>query len=124
MGNYRAAVELYQGDFLADILYIDWISNERERLRNVFLNAVDQLARYYYQTEDNEEALNMADLLLEHDLCWEPAYLLKMKIYTQLNRPFIAVKVYEHCREVLDRELNILPMPEIEKYYQEVISQM
>ncbi|MDI9483954.1 MAG: BTAD domain-containing putative transcriptional regulator [Bacillota bacterium] len=122
--HYREAIKLYQGDFLADFLYIDWIEEERERLRTLFLNTVDKLARYYYLIDDNDEALQMADLLLEHDPCWEPAYLLKMKIYHRLNRPFVAAKVYEQCKTVLDRELNVTPMPEIEKYYQKLRSEL
>lgn len=121
---YRAAIELYQGDFLADLLYVDWIQGERERLRNLFLNSGDKLARFYYLMDENTHALEMADVLLEHDPCWEPAYLLKMKIYERLHRPYVAVKVYQQCKSVLDRELNVSPMPKIEKYYQELISNM
>ena len=119
---YRNAIELHQGDFMSDILYIEWISDERERLKNIFLSTVDRLAEYYYEIEDNEEALKMADLLLQNDPCWEPAYLLKMKIYNRLNQRFLALKVYQRCKTVLDRELNVLPMPEIEKYYKRLTS--
>lgn len=121
---YREAIELYQGDFLADFLYVEWIETERERLRALFLNTTDKVGRYYYLIEENDQALEMADLLLEHDPCWEPAYLLKMKVYHRLNRPFLAAKVYEQCKMVLDRELNVTPMPEIEKYYQQLRSEM
>lgn len=121
---YHAAIKLYQGDFLADVLYVDWVQNERERLKSAFLNTLDKLVRYYYLIDDNEQALQLADLLLEHDSCWEPAYLLKMKIHHRLNRPFVAIKVYEQCQTVLERELGVTPMPEIEKYYQELIAEM
>lgn len=124
MEYYKAATNLYQGDFLADLVYIDWLLDERERLRNLFLNTVDRLARYFYQISDNDEALKMTDLLLEHDPCWEPAYLLQMKVYERLKRPFIAIKVYQQCKAVLDRELNVTPMPDIEKFYMALASKM
>lgn len=124
MEYYLAAIKMYDGDFLADLLYVDWIQSERDRLRNTFLNTVDKMARYYYLIDDSDKALKMANLLLEHDPCWEPAYLLKMKIYERLHRPFVAVKVYQRCKTVLDRELNVTPMPEIEKYYEELTSKM
>lgn len=122
MDLYRSAIELYHGDFMADIFYVDWITDERERLQKIFLRTVDKLANYYYAIEDNEEALKMADLLLANDLCWEPAYLLKMKVYQRLNQRFIAIKIYQQCKQVLDRELNVLPMPEIEKLYRNLVS--
>lgn len=122
--HYLAALELYNDDFLADLIYIDWLFNERERLRNLFLHTADKVIRYFYQTKQFSQALKVADLLLEHDPCWEPAYLMQMQIYKDLDRPYIALKVYEQCKAVLDRELNVTPMPEIEKFYAELTSKM
>lgn len=121
---YREAVQLYHGDFLEDLPYLEWVYDEREKLRSLFLTTADKLVRYYYQVKNYEEALKMANLLLEHDPCWEPAYLLKMKIYADTKRPFVAAKVYEQCKAVLDRELNVTPMPEIERFYRELTSKL
>ena len=121
---YREAIKLYRGDFLEDLPYLEWVADERERLRSLFLDTADKLARYLYEREENEEALKLTELLLQHDPCWEPAYLLQMKIYARTNRPFLAVKVYQRCCAVLDRELNVTPMPAIERFYQKLTSKM
>ena len=47
-----------------------------------------------------------------------------MIIYARTNRPFLAVKVYQRFCAVLDRELNVTPMPAIEWFYQKLTSKM
>ena len=89
----------------------------RESLRSLFLDSADKLAMYFYERVEYEEALKLTELLLQHDPCREPAYLLQMIIYARSIRPFLAVKVYQRCCAVLDRELNVTPMPAIERFF-------
>ena len=118
---YQTAVNLYDDDFIIDKLYIDWIRNERERLRNKYLNTADKLMTDYFKQNSCEQCIEICNDILQIDNCWEKAYLYKMKCYDKLDRRSMALKVYKKCNQVLDRELNVFPIPEIENYYKKLI---
>ncbi len=120
MEYYRMAVDLYQGDFLLDNPYIDWLREMREMLRSMFLNTAEELLKYYYRIKEYKSSIEIANRILEVDLCWESAYLYKIKNYDNLNRRSMAIKTYQKCKQVMDRELNVLPMAEIENLYKKL----
>lgn len=68
-----------------------------------------------------EQAVNSYNKALEIDISWETAYLYKIKSYAFLNRRSMAIKTYHKCKQVMDRELNVLPMAEIEDIYRKLI---
>ena len=117
---FSSALKKYDNDFVVDKLYLDWIRNERERLKNLFLNTGDKLIEIYYKREKYKETIELSDKLLKIDNCWEKAYLYKMKSYNELDRRSMAIKSYKRCKRVLDRELNVFPIQEIENYYQKL----
>lgn len=117
---FELALEKY-ANFAADKLYLDWIRDERERLRSLFLNTGDKLIEKYYEVKNFENCIEFSNKILGVDNCWEKAYLYKMKSYYQLNRRSMAIKVYNRCKITLDRELNVFPISAIEKYYKKLI---
>ena len=104
-----------------DKLYLDWIRNERDRLRSLFLNTGDKLLELYFEEKEYEKAIELADRLLEIDNCFEKAYYLKMKSYKKLKRRSMAVKVYKNAAQTLDRELNISPNSQLREFYNNII---
>ena len=107
---------------MADNPYIDWLREERERMRGLFLSAADQLAKYYFRIKDYHASLAMTERILMVDLVWEPAYLYQIKNYERLNCRSLAIKTYQKCKEVMERELNVLPMADIEDLYKKITS--
>ena len=113
--HYREAIQFTKETF--DFLYR--LDRGERNACTPFLNTVDKLAGYYYLIDDNDEALQMADLLLEQSLLG--TCILKMKITTAWML-LVAAKVYEQCKTVLIRtechpdagNREILPEAEIE----------
>lgn len=109
---YRAAVDLYAGDYLVDALYEDWSSAERERLQLMFLSTASTLADLLVRRNQEREAIRLAQRVLQMDDCWEEAYRLLIVAHARRgNRPQ-ALRIFERCRATLETELGVAPMPQ------------
>ncbi|GAB6138938.1 BTAD domain-containing putative transcriptional regulator [Halanaerobaculum tunisiense] len=117
---YESALNVYQDDFFADTLYLDGMREERQRLKNIFLNTADELMDHYYTQQEFQNALRIANRILEVDDCWENAYVIKMKIYRQLNQRPMFVHTYNKYEQVLKNKLDVLPAPEIKRLYKQI----
>jgi LuxR family transcriptional regulator, maltose regulon positive regulatory protein len=116
----QQALDLYQGDFLEDVLYEDWCVEERERLQVLYLRAAEWLAQHASQQEDFATCNSLCDRILARDHCWEEAYrLLMYSHYRQGNRA-MAMRTYDKCVTHLDSELGISPMPSTQQLYERI----
>lgn len=122
VAHFQAALQLYQGEYLPDALYEDWASARREGLATVYLSGAGRLARLLQAEGDTVGALFWTERILSVDACWEEAYRLQMRAYLlDGNRP-LALRAYERCRKTLERELNIEPMPETNRLYEQALA--
>lgn len=108
---YRQAMQLYQGEYLHEFPYEEWCSEERERLAALFLQRMERLAEILAQQQAWEEAVSVAQVILTHDNCWENAYRILMRAYTELGQRGQAVRAYQRCVERLESVLNVAPSP-------------
>jgi ATP/maltotriose-dependent transcriptional regulator MalT/DNA-binding SARP family transcriptional activator len=116
----QQALDLYQGDFLEDVPYEDWCTEERERLQVLYLRAAEWLAQHASRWEDYEGCIHLCDRIIARDHCWEEAYRLLMYCYYRLgNRPK-AMRVYDKCMLILQEELGIKPMPTTQQLYDRI----
>src|SRR6266700_4493917 len=67
------AVDLYQGDLLPSC-YDEWILPERDRLRQAFLTALEQLIGLLEEERNYPAAIRAAQRLLRHDPLHEATY--------------------------------------------------
>lgn len=107
--HWLAADRLYVGDLLPDFPYEDWCASPRERLRSQYLELLLDLARYQRQTQKPREALRTTERMFAIDGCDERAHRMAMRCHVQLGRPVDALRQYERCCQVLDRELRVQP---------------
>ncbi len=114
------AVALYQGEFLEGI-YDDWVLVERERLRGLYLQALQALLVVYKQTGDYVAALTTAQRLVAMEPFHEAIHREIMRLYHLTGRDAEAIAQYHHCRDILHRELNVTPSPETEALYQALV---
>lgn len=112
----QRAINLVNGHFLEDI-YTTWIWPERERLNQLFLKTLLDLADLLIHANKFQEALAVYQRAIEHDPTFETAYLHAMNLHIQLNDRVGAIRLYENYIEMMDRELDLPPSPEMETVY-------
>lgn len=109
---YQSALALYNGDYLSDSLYEDWVSGVRERLMQRYLSSALTLAMLLLDHGQTAAAIRWAELVLARDPCWEAAYRLLIDAYMQQHDRLQAMRTYQRCVRVLDAELGVAPLPE------------
>lgn len=114
-----AAIELYRDAYLSDWLYEDWAREERARLDARSLDAATTLADLYLGRGHTAEAIRLGELILSRDPCWEPAYAILMRAYARQGNRRLAVSTYERCVRNLRERMDVAPLPETTRMYEE-----
>jgi DNA-binding SARP family transcriptional activator/DNA-binding transcriptional ArsR family regulator len=109
--DLRQAVLLYRGDLLEG-LYDDWLLVERERLHEVYLQALESLAQLEKSAGRYRAALDAALTLALADPLRGSAQRQVMQLYFCLGRPEAALQQFETYRQTLSAELDVEPEPE------------
>lgn len=107
--HWAEADRLYAGDLLPEFPYEDWCASPRERLRSQCLELLLNLAMYHRQARRPREALRTAERIFAIDGCDERAHRMVMRCYVQMGRPVEALRQFERCCQVLERELRVRP---------------
>tara|TARA_B110000263_G_C15249567_1_gene483391 strand:+ start:51 stop:989 length:939 start_codon:yes stop_codon:yes gene_type:complete len=102
-------LQLYKGDLFQERLYDDWIHIPRERLLDLYLNALWKLAEYFSNRDEPTLCIDFSRKLLERDFLNEGAYELIIKSYMDLRRYSSGLKWFEICEKHLRVELDIGP---------------
>ena len=121
------ASDLYRGDFLAGLdvgetPFEEWLVVERERLRELAIQALAQATGLLRQAGDREAAVATARRLLVLDPLQEPMHRTVMRLYAELGRRDAALRQYQVCIDVLRRELDIEPEEDTRRLYQGILS--
>ncbi len=116
------AVELYRGEFLNGY-YDDWLLPERERLRELFLVALERLIADCKTQGDYPRALAYARRLAAEDPWRESAHREVMRLCHLLDHDAEALKQYQVCRQRLADDLGVEPAPETHALAAEIARQ-
>ncbi len=122
-GELVRAAALYRGELLEGVSlpnsgFADWLLVERTRLQDL---AVGVLARLL-GTQSGEVAIETAERLLQLDPTREEAHRALMRLYAARGDRSQALRQYQTCRDVLQRDLDVEPEPETERLYKEIQS--
>jgi PAS domain S-box-containing protein len=118
---YQEALGLYRGDFLADLdpdLLGSWM--ERERLRELYLSALQELATLMVTQRREQEAGELYMKMLVLDPCRESAARQLMRLALDRGDRAVALAHHRRLKEALWRELQILPDRETQRLYEKV----
>jgi DNA-binding SARP family transcriptional activator len=115
------AVTVYEGDLLPSC-YDDWISSERERLREAFEGALDRLTRLLEDDQQYREAIRHAQRLVRHDPLREGSYRRLMRLRALIGDRAGALRTYHKCATILERELDVEPSPVTQEIYERLLA--
>lgn len=105
------AVALYRGD-LVEGIYDDWCTVERERLRLLFLGALERLLIFHVDRGEWRAGIARGHELLRHDPLREHVHRLVMDCHYAVGDRPSAIRQFQRCARVLEQELGLEPMAE------------
>jgi len=109
---YRKAEALYQGDYLRDDIFVEWTVATRERLREMHLSMLGDVARILALRREPAEAAGYCRKILRLEPWREEVYRALMEYLVAAGRPNEALRAFEECRRALQAEVEAAPSPE------------
>ena len=106
---YDQVALMYRDDFMADELYEDWSTLERENLKEIFLVALEKISESQFQMGNFTETITLCNVILQKDNCREEIYRRLMSCYKKTGRRDRALRVYSQCAQALRAELDAEP---------------
>lgn len=117
---YQEARFLYRGDYLEEDVYADWCAQEREHLRESFLDVLVRIARICIEQGRVSEAMEACREALVREPCRESFHRMLMTCMARSGHYDEALAQYRRCVSILARELGVAPMPETQHLYQDI----
>src|SRR5213594_1627502 len=120
------AAALYRGDLLegmsvAEPPFEEWLRAERERLRELAIESLAKLLAHHARTDAVEHAVQTAVRLLGLEPAQEAVHRTLMRLYARQNRRGAALRQYQACVGVLERELGVEPEAETRQFYRDLL---
>lgn len=123
MQEYAIADGLYQGDFLAEDLYVDWPKLMREHLNASYLELADRLSDHFQRQGQYSATIAICEKMLTLDACREEAHRRLMLCYYTQGQRHLAIRQYQLCAQALRQELDITPSRETVELLRRITSQ-
>ena len=120
VATLKQAIALYQGELLPTC-YDDWIVSERERLHQLFIQALNDLCQLAIHLGDVRSAVEYGQQLIQQEPLSEVGYLSLMKAYAQQGDRPAALQVYHQCMTLLREEMGIDPSTETRQFYEQLL---
>ena len=120
------AVDLYGGDLLEGLTageppLEEWLIGERERLRELVLEALAKLLAHHTEAGRRETAVRFAVRLLALEPTQESIHRALMRLYERIGRRGAALRQYQACVAALARELGEEPEGETRQLYHQIL---
>jgi DNA-binding SARP family transcriptional activator len=119
-GDFLAAANLYGGEFLAGVTveqsesFQEWLDTQRTRIAIDVVDAFSRAAWLLLDSGDADGAIEAASRGLAVDELREDLWRCLMESRAAKGDREGALREYEHCREVMKRELGVAPDAEVQ----------
>ncbi len=120
LAELEPAGALYQGDFLVEDRYADWVIDVRHEITTEYCHLLTLLADTYAALKRYPEAINACDKVLSKDPLLESIYRRLMRYHTCRGDKGQALKVYRNCLKVFEELFGESPAPPTRQLYQAI----
>ena len=120
MEIYKKALDLYQGDFLAEDPDVDWITPVREYYRRLYLNSTKELAGWLMEEGDYETARWYLEKALKTDPYAEDIVCSLIRVLWRMGKVQEAKERYSTFSAMLYNELGERPSRELRELYRAI----
>jgi DNA-binding SARP family transcriptional activator len=122
------AAVIYGGEFLAGVAFDEapfdeWLQAERDRLREMAVESLARLLGMQRQANDVAGALQTALRLLALDPLQEAVHRTVMRLQVSQGRRDAALRQYQACADLLERELGVEPEADTKELYSQILRQ-
>jgi DNA-binding SARP family transcriptional activator len=124
----ESAVALYQGPLLDGLsvaapTFEEWLQSERARLAELAADALRRLVDRHLKAGRAEAAAQAATRLLALDPLQEAVHRTLMRLHVRQGRRAAALRQYQTCLAVLQKELGVEPEAPTKRLYLEILQQ-
>ena len=118
--NYKAARELYKGDYLPSDRLARWTMQERSALQTLFTEALNRMADIYAEMDDLKTAVEVALQAQQIDAYVESTYRRLMRYHSCLGNKDKALAVYRRLVILFSEFFNEDPSPESMQLFHDI----
>ncbi|MBN2118497.1 MAG: tetratricopeptide repeat protein [Anaerolineales bacterium] len=115
----QKAVDLVRGPYLSEVDAL-WVLDERQRLGQVYVSALEELAHLYLDANQLDRCLSICQLALAQEPYRETIYQLEMRAYAILGDRAAVVRQYQACKAAQEEGLGLSPSQETEALYRDL----
>lgn len=114
------AIDLYKGSFCEDV-FLDWCIIKRERLARMYLSVLGQLMHCAIEQKAYQDAIAYGETILNSDPLREEVHRALMICYLNVGSFSDAARQFHVCSQILQDELQILPLPETVALFDQIL---
>jgi DNA-binding SARP family transcriptional activator/predicted ATPase len=113
-------LNLFQGELLPGF-YNEWIVLERDRFSAAFHQKINLLLECLVDNKQWDEVLKWGEQWILLGYSAEPAYRALMLAHAGLGDQSMVLATYKRCAEAMDRELGLIPSPETQQLFEQIL---
>lgn len=121
LGLYLSALALYKEDYLRENLYEDWPSDRREKLRELWINAMFRVSAMCADRCEFSDSVRLMKKVLEIDPYRENAYQALMLYLSRAGRRGEAIQLYRYAERLFAQHLAAQPAPSTRMLYEKIL---
>lgn len=121
MSALHQALHVYRGDFLANFRAEEWIEDNRNHLREKYLQALNMMSDYFFRKKDYYLTINMCNQMLDTDPSLEPIHRRLMECYFATGERNLALRQFQKCGQMMEKVFETTPSPKTIELYRKVI---